>query len=169
MSCIGTRVFLICRDWGYVLFTLSRGCVVMFLQAYRQRNINTINYDWPEFIHVTIILSYHLRQLYSVPFLLRNCCTILALPISSEIIDGFWHSRCLNDCIDLFYMIGSFASGANASLVAKIGTKDLSTSCSIYRIWTNRRILTFKVSKGPYWSPLHDRIICKWCQCLLGG
>ena len=38
-----------------------------------------------------------------------------------------------------------------------------------YRIWNNRRILTFKVSKGLYQSFLHDRIICKWRQCLLGG
>ena len=40
---------------------------------------------------------------------------------------------------------------------------------SAYIFWNNRQILTFKVSKGPYWSLLHDRIICKWCQCLLGG
>ena len=69
-------------------------------------------------------LSYHLRQLYSsVPPPFRNCCTILALPISSEIIDGFWHSRCLNDSIILFYMIGSFASGANVSLGPKMELK----------------------------------------------
>ena len=55
--------------------------------------------------------------------LLRNCCTLLALPISSEILDGFWCSRCLNDRVHLLYMIGSFASGANVSLVAKNGTK----------------------------------------------
>ena len=30
--------------------------------------------------------------------------------------------------------IGSFASGANVSLVAKIGAKDLATSCSVNRI-----------------------------------
>ena len=80
-----------------------------------------------------ITSSYHLRQLYSsvplfcsIPFLLLwNCCTILALPISSEIIDRFWHSRCLNDHINLFYIIGSFASGTNVSLVAKNGTKKI--------------------------------------------
>ena len=120
--------------------------------------------------------SYHLRQLYSVPFLrpssvlfLLNCCTILALPISSEIIDRFWHSKCLNDRIDLLYMIGSFVSGVNVSIVAKTGTKDIFTSCSVYIIWKNGQFLMFKVSKQPYWSLLHDRIICKWRKCLLGG
>ena len=38
-----------------------------------------------------------------------------------------------------------------------------------YIFWNDRRILMFKVSKWPYRSLLHDRIICKWCQCLLGG
>ena len=38
---------------------------------------------------------------------------------------GFWHLRCLNDHIDLLYMIGSFASGTNVSLVAKNGTKTI--------------------------------------------
>ena len=47
----------------------------------------------------------------------------LGMPIKSEIMDRFGHSRCLNDCIDLTNMIGSCASSANASLVAKIGTK----------------------------------------------
>ena len=40
-------------------------------------------------------------------------------------MDVFLHSRCLNNYIDLFYMIGSFASGANASLVAKNRTKEM--------------------------------------------
>ena len=47
------------------------------------------------------------------------------MPIESEIMDGFWHSRCLNNRIDLSDMIGTLASGTNASLMAKIGTKDL--------------------------------------------
>ena len=46
-------------------------------------------------------------------------------PISSEMIDRFWHSRCLNNRINLFYMIGSFASGANVSMVAKNWTKKI--------------------------------------------
>ena len=84
-------------------------------------------------------------------------------------VDRFQSLRCLNDRIDLPYMMGSLASGATNSLVAKIGTKDLATSCWVYRIWNNGWILMFKVSKRPYRSPLHDRIICKWRQCLLGG
>ena len=36
-----------------------------------------------------------------------------------------------------------------------------------YRIWNNEQILTFKVSKWPYWSSPHHRIICKWHLCLL--
>merc|ERR1712089_17577 len=38
-------------------------------------------------------------------------------------MDGFGCSRCLNDRIDLLYLIGSFSSGTNVSLVAKNGTK----------------------------------------------
>ena len=45
------------------------------------------------------------------------------LPIKSELIEGFWCSRCLNNNIDLSNMIGIFTSSATASLVAKIGTK----------------------------------------------
>ena len=91
------------------------------------------------------------------------------MPIDSEIIDGFWHSRCLNDHIDLLYMMELLTSGATDSLVTKIGTKDLTKSCSVYRMQNNRWILTFKVCKQPYQSLRQDRIICKWCQYLLGG
>ena len=37
---------------------------------------------------------------------------------------GFWCSRCLNDSVEVPDMIGSFASGTTASLVAKIGAKN---------------------------------------------
>ena len=181
--------------------------------------LHTFVYCFFEIKHIWHILSYKKNVLRSILFL-RNYCTILALPISSEIIDGFWCSRCLNDGIDLLYMIRSLASGATNSLVVKIGTKDPATYYEVYRIWNNRRILIFKVSKQEYWSPnmigsfesdtnafivaknrtkdlstscsvyriwnngwistfkvskrlyrspLHDRIICKWRQCLLGG
>ena len=33
---------------------------------------------------------------------------------------------------------------------------------SAYKIWNNGWILIFKVSKQPYWSVQHDRIIWKW-------
>ena len=55
--------------------------------------------------------------------LLRNFCTILALTIKFEIMDRFWCSRCLNNHINIHNMIGSFKSGATASLVAKYWTK----------------------------------------------
>ena len=75
------------------------------------------------------IQSYRLRQLYSSessdptppPELLHH----LAQSIESEIMDGFWSSRCLNDHMDLPDMIGSFVSGATASLVAKNRTKNI--------------------------------------------
>ena len=91
------------------------------------------------------------------------------LSIKSSPVDRFQSLRCLNDRIDLPYMMGSLASGATNSLVAKIGTKDLATSCWVYRIWNNRQILMFKVSKLPYQSPPHDRITCKRCHFLHGG
>ena len=50
----------------------------------------------------------------------------LGMPIDSEIMDGFGHSRCPNDHIDLSNMKGLFASSPTASLVAKNETKKLS-------------------------------------------
>ena len=46
-------------------------------------------------------------------------------PIKSEIMDGFWCSRCLNDRIDLPDKIGSFLSGTATPMVAKNVTKKL--------------------------------------------
>ena len=46
--------------------------------------------------------------------------------IHLQVVNGFWCLRCLNDRIEVPNMIGSFASGATASLVAKNGTKQLS-------------------------------------------
>ena len=45
------------------------------------------------------------------------------LSLKSEIMDGFWSSRCLNDRIDLTDKIGSFSSGATTSMVVKNGAK----------------------------------------------
>ena len=56
------------------------------------------------------------------------------LSIKSSPVNRFKSLRCLNDRIDLPYMIGSFACVATASLMAKIGTKNLYTSFSVYRI-----------------------------------
>ena len=93
----------------------------------------------------------------------------LALPISPEIMDRFWCSRCLNDHIEASHMMGSLASGTTNSLVAKIWTKDLATSCWVYRIWKNGQILMFKVSKWLSQFSWHDRVIWKWRHCLTGG
>ena len=83
------------------------------------------------------------------------------LSIKSSPVDRFQSLRCLNDRINLSHIMGSLPSGATNFLVAKIGTKHVATSCSVYRIWTNGWILMFKVSKWPYPSPWYDRIICK--------
>ena len=47
----------------------------------------------------------------------------LALPISPEIMEGFWCSRCLNDRIEVPDMMRLFAGGATTPLVVKIWTK----------------------------------------------
>ena len=47
----------------------------------------------------------------------------LALPISPSIMDRFWCSRCLNDRVEVLYMIRLFAGGATTPLVVKIWTK----------------------------------------------
>ena len=78
-------------------------------------------YTIKTFIVSTVLRSILFRS--SVPF--QNCCTLLALPISPDIMDGFGCSRCLNDRIDLPNMKGIFTSGANAFLVAKNGTKKI--------------------------------------------
>merc|ERR1712074_128372 len=55
--------------------------------------------------------------------LLTFSCTILSLCLKSEIMDGFWSSRCLNDRIDLPDKMRSFLSGAATPMVVKSGTK----------------------------------------------
>ena len=48
----------------------------------------------------------------SVPFLHNKFCIKLALPISPEIMDGFWCSRCLNYRNEVPEMMRLFAGGA---------------------------------------------------------
>ena len=92
---------------------------------------NTSIYMYQNTHSINCIPPFH-----SVP-LFRKCCTLLAQPISPEIMDGFWCSRCLNNRIDLPNMIGSFASGATSSLIAENGTKSLSQLFEElrYKIW----------------------------------
>ena len=43
----------------------------------------------------------------------------MVLPIKSEIMDGFWSSRCLKDHLDRPDEIGSFLSSATTPMVVK--------------------------------------------------
>ena len=115
-----------------ILFSISSsvGVYVSLSYMYESEYINIrwylILYDCNSSrIHISKI-SYPLRQLYadsSVPPFLRNCCTLLALPISPEIMDRFWCSRCLNDRVEVLDMMRLFAGGATTPLVVKILTK----------------------------------------------
>ena len=80
-----------------------------------------------------INLPYMIVSLASVsltpwwPKLELNILPNLAQSVDSELMDGFWCSRCLNYCIGLPHIvIGSLASSATSSLVAKNWTKKLS-------------------------------------------
>ena len=100
--------------------------------------------------------SYPLRQLYSSdpttpptppPPPIRNCCTLLALPISSEIMDGFWCSRCLNDRIEVPNMMRLFSGGATTPLVVKIWTKQPWVKIENLRIFDHN----FSPLRGKIW------------------
>ena len=98
-----------------------------------------------------------------IPFLLllRSSSSLIfpffsppfGMPIESEIMDGFWNSRCLNNRINLFYIIGSFASGANVSLVAKNGTKKIIPLLSIKYVIKSSLVDRFQSLRS-----LNDRI-----------
>ena len=66
------------------------------------------------------------------------------LTIKLEIMDGSWHSRCLNNPINFSHIIGSFASGAAASLVAKNITKKNFLNITIF-------YHNFVLSRGTHW------------------
>ena len=76
---------------------------------------------WDIWIYVLHILLEGLVCPLTSPNLPPLSSPNLSITQLSEV--RFWCSRCLNDRVDLLYMIGSFASGANVSLVAKNGTK----------------------------------------------
>ena len=126
-------------------------------------------------------LNYHIDLPYMMGLLAIGATNSLVAKIGTKdfatscSVYRFWTNgqilmlKVSENCIDLPYMMGSLASGATNSRVAKIGTKDLATSCWVYKISNNGRILMFKVSKWPYQSPRHDRIICKWHHCLHSG
>ena len=114
---------------------------------------------------ITIVIwLFHFDS--SFPF--QSCWNILAPPLESEIMDGFWCSRSLNDRIGLLNMIGSFASGTTASIVAKNWTnnssqpfKELQGSNSEFKLITSksitRKILglfwnNFRTNLEPFWD-----------------
>ena len=64
-------------------------------------------------------------------------CTILAQCLKSEIMDGFWSLRCVNDCFDLPNKMGSYVNGAANPLVVKSRTKRLKLS-QVDGFWSSR-------------------------------
>ena len=68
-----------------------------------------------ELLYYIHMLYFFFLYYFFCCFSVRPFCSILELlhhpgsVIYFKIIDGFWHSRCLNDQIHLFYMIESFA------------------------------------------------------------
>ena len=118
--------------------------ILFIFQRYNQ-NFRAIFYIWYLYFSFQRYISYSIYILYtfhiyilhiisskttvlrSIPFRSSvsfwNCCTLLALPISPEIMDGFWCSRCLNSHIEVPNMMRLFAGGATTPLVVKIWTK----------------------------------------------
>ena len=77
----------------------------------------------------------------------------LAQSIESKIMDGFWYSGCLNDRIDLPYMIGSFPGGTTSSMVAKNWTKKLSQPFEELQGWNSEfKLITPKTIWGTYFK-----------------
>ena len=105
------------------------------------------------------------------PFLCHKFYIQLALPISPEIMDGFWCSRCLNNRIKVSNMMRLFSGGARTPWWWKfeLNNPRWKLFTTINKIITSGRILVFEVSIEPYWSARNDRIICKWRQCTIGS
>lgn len=75
---------------------------------------------------------FHFPPFHSIPFpstVLPELLKHLAQYRESRILDKFCHLRCLNDCIDLPDMIGSYASGTNAFLGPKVEQKNTTPLC----------------------------------------
>ena len=79
------------------------------------RQITNLNKHW---YFLTTMLLFFLTALGR----LRKI-TALPLSITQSIMDEFWCSRCLNDCIEVPEMMGSFPGGSITPLVVKSGTK----------------------------------------------
>ena len=100
----------------------------------------------------------------NIGFVLPQVSSCLKITFSSSQIAAHWTYPLFS--IILFYMNKISAYYYSSSLFFPFSC---SHPGSTYRIWNNGQILMFKVSKRPYRSPRHDRIICKWRHCPLGG
>ena len=84
------------------------------------------------------------------------------------------HNMCISYCLDIsWYILLALSKPIEIHfvllLLLLLRNELAKPWISTYKIWTNGLILTFKVSKWPYWSSWHDKITCKGRQCLLGG
>ena len=104
-----------CTTYYLVRLLLSRcdsvwQCVTVSLQHEPARYLY-----FTELLYYFHMLYFFFLYYFFCCFSVRPFCSILELlhhpgsVIYFKIIDGFWHSRCLNDQIHLFYMIESFA------------------------------------------------------------
>ena len=93
-----------------------------------------LGYEVILYFHFGYVLLFVVSVSYIILEDVRSCCSVcvsvghkfyiqLALPISPEIMDRFWCSRCLNDRIKVPDMMRLFAGGATTPLVVKIWTK----------------------------------------------
>ena len=73
----------------------------------------------------------HWKSYTSVPKCWKKSTSLLQA-IESRIMDRFWCSSCLNNSINLPDMIGSLASGANTSLMAKNRTMKNFSNVAIF-------------------------------------
>ena len=84
----------------------------------------------------------------------------MGMPIDSEIMDGFWHSRCLNDRIKVADIMRLFAGGATTPLVVKIWTKQpwvkIEYLCDFDR--------DFSLFRGQIWLWLSYNFFALWFQ-----
>ena len=80
----------------------------------------------------------------------------LGMPIDSEIMDGFWHSRCLNNRIKVADMMRLFPGGATTPLVVKIGTKQPWVKIENSRNFDRN----FALFRGQIWLWLYYNFFC---------
>ena len=80
----------------------------------------------------------------------------LALPISPEIIEGFWCSKCLNDRIKVPDMMRLFAGWATTPLEVKIWTKQPWVKINNSRNFDHN----FALFRGKIWLQLFYNFFC---------